>query len=173
MATINFYDPKEPFGEFSNYYPSPIIVNNFSYPTVEHFFHTQKFLGQDMTPRSQQYAGLIASQSTPNKAKILARQEIGGGYKWRTDLNDVIRSYPDVQIRADWDLVKDEVMRSGVYHKFLQNPQLWAVLNSTGDYALAEHTSRDSYWGDGGNGTGLNKLGQILVGVRTLLRQRT
>jgi len=35
---------------------------------------------------------------------------------------------------------------------------------------LIEHTKKDSYWGDGGNGSGKNKLGKILMKVRYELK---
>ena len=46
-----------------------------------------------------------------------------------------------------------------------------ALLLSTGDAKLVEHTENDSYWGDGGDGSGRNMLGQILMQIRTELRQ--
>ena len=42
---------------------------------------------------------------------------------------------------------------------------------STRDAILIEHTRNDSYWGDGGDGTGKNRLGFCLMKVRDLLRQ--
>jgi ribA/ribD-fused uncharacterized protein len=45
-----------------------------------------------------------------------------------------------------------------------------AVLLGTGDAKLVEHTERDAYWGDGGDGSGQNRLGQILMQVRDELR---
>jgi ribA/ribD-fused uncharacterized protein len=90
---------------------------------------------------------LIAAQSTPNKAKILANQQIKGGYKWVQDLNTIIRQYPDVTLRADWEQVKDNVMRKAVYQKFRQNPRLKDLLLSTNQALLIEHTNRDAYWG--------------------------
>jgi predicted NAD-dependent protein-ADP-ribosyltransferase YbiA (DUF1768 family) len=34
-----------------------------------------------------------------------------------------------------------------------------------------EHTERDAYWGDGGDESGKNMLGQILMEVREELRR--
>jgi len=45
--------------------------------------------------------------------------------------------------------------------KFTQNKRLKRVLLETGDAHLVEHTGNDSYWGDGGDGSGENKLGQV------------
>ena len=44
------------------------------------------------------------------------------------------------------------------------------LLLSTGDALIIEHSRRDRYWGDGGDGSGANKLGQILMRVRGELR---
>ena len=49
-------------------------------------------------------------------------------------------------------------MAEAVHAKFAQNPALLAVLLSTGTAVLVEHTPRDSYWGDGGDGSGKNML---------------
>lgn len=160
--SIQFYDPKQ-FGEFSNYYRSPITINNTVYPTTEHYYQAHKFLGPDCTQKSIEYAKLIVSQSTPNKAKILVCQKIKGGpYKWLKDLNDIIRSNSDINIRSDWEQVKDNVMRTAVMYKFSIHGNLKDLLLSTGDSILVEHTTTtngDSYWGDGGDGTGQNTLG--------------
>ena len=36
--------------------------------------------------------------------------------------------------------------------------------------SIVEHTENDGYWGDGGDGSGKNMLGQILMRVREELR---
>jgi N-glycosidase YbiA len=57
-----------------------------------------------------------------------------------------------------------------VWTKFNQHPRLAAMLVETGDAEIVEHTENDAYWGDGGDGKGLNRLGQILMQVRAELR---
>jgi N-glycosidase YbiA len=37
---------------------------------------------------------------------------------------------------------------------------------STGDALIVEHTTRDRYWDDGGDGSGANTLGRLLMRVR-------
>ena len=44
------------------------------------------------------------------------------------------------------------------------------MLLGTGEATLVEHTSNDAYWGDGGDGSGKNMLGQILMKIRDELR---
>ena len=57
--------------------------------------------------------------------------------------------------------------------KFRQHPDLAERLLSSGDRLLVEHTRNDTYWGDGGDGTGMNRLGHLLMQVRTELRLKS
>jgi ribA/ribD-fused uncharacterized protein len=54
-------------------------------------------------------------------------------------------------------------MREALFAKFTQHEELKAILLETGDAILVEHTEKDSYWGDGGDGSGKNRLGACLV----------
>jgi ribA/ribD-fused uncharacterized protein len=63
-------------------------------------------------------------------------------------------------------------MRKAVLAKFEQHPDLAALLVATGDARIVEHTDADSFWGDGGDGSGQNMLGRILMDVRARLRSR-
>lgn len=58
-------------------------------------------------------------------------------------------------------------MYEGLKLKFTQNADLKKQLLETGDRELIEHTRKDKYWGDGGNGTGKNRLGILLMKLRT------
>jgi len=70
-------------------------------------------------------------------------------------------------IRPDWHSIKDDIMYEVLKAKFVQNPNLRQALLATGASVLVERTANDNYWADGGDGTGQNKLGQILMRVRT------
>jgi ribA/ribD-fused uncharacterized protein len=61
-------------------------------------------------------------------------------------------------------------MREAVRAKFRQHPEPRTALLATEDAIIVEHTENDSYWGDGGDGSGRNVLGRILVEVREELR---
>jgi ribA/ribD-fused uncharacterized protein len=76
----------------------------------------------------------------------------------------------DRPLRADWEQVKDDVMREAVRQKFLTHADIQKVLLATGDEELVEATSNDYYWGCGTNGTGKNMLGKILMEVRREIR---
>ena len=61
-------------------------------------------------------------------------------------------------------------MQHAVLAKFTQHAELRELLISTGEARIVEHTENDDYWGDGGDGRGQNKLGQVLMRVREMLR---
>lgn len=69
-------------------------------------------------------------------------------------------------LRADWERLKDDVMLRAVRRKFVANPDIREVLVSTGDELLVEASRHDYYWGSGDDGSGKNRLGQMLMRVR-------
>jgi N-glycosidase YbiA len=178
VSPILFYtdDPKYP--ELSNYYQVKknvmFVYDGRSYLTSEHAFQTAKFLYEGASSSSVEYADLVMKASTPNQARIFASQKLGGGYKWRTDMNDTIRKYLElgVKLRTDWDSVKDNIMKNILLCKFSQSSHCKRVLLSTCSQKLVEHTARDKYWGDGGDGRGLNRLGLLLMEVRDMLQDK-
>lgn len=138
---IEFYAVNEAYGEFSNFAPFPIFLGGKRWPTSEHFFQAKKFAG---TPHEEE----IRRAKKPRIAAEMGRD----------------RKRP---LRRDWESVKDSVMLDALRAKFTQHAALHALLLSTGDARLVEHTEMDSYWGDGG---GKNRLGQLLMRVREELR---
>jgi ribA/ribD-fused uncharacterized protein len=62
-------------------------------------------------------------------------------------------------------------MRHGVRRTFETHADIRAILLGTGDQEIVETAPRDRYWGCGADGTGPNRLGQILMEVREALRQ--
>src|SRR5207245_5272700 len=118
-------------------------------------------------------------KKTPNKTYTLAKQKRLSGYasKWKHSkavpqtLNSLITNsqIEGIKMRLDWENVKDDIMLMANRSKYNQNPKLRQLLISTGDSILIEHTQRDKYWGDGGDGSGLNKLGEILMQIRNEL----
>lgn len=71
-----------------------------------------------------------------------------------------------INIRSDWESVKDTVMYEIILAKFSQNEALKKKLIDTGDAFLAEENWwGDKYWGTV-NGVGRNQLGKTLMKVR-------
>lgn len=143
-SEIRFYRAGDPYGEFSNFASFPIEVDGVIWPTSEHYFQAQKF--SDFAYREE-----ICATISPMIAARLGRS----------------RQHP---IHPNWDAIKDDVMRRALEAKFSQHPALKALLLGTGEALLIEHTSNDHYWADGGDGTGLNKLGLLLMELRASIR---
>lgn len=139
---INFYRTKDAYGEFSNFASFPIEIEGIRWPTSEHYFQAQKFAGQA-------FAETIRDEISPMKVAQMARQQAG--------------------LRSDWDAVKEDVMRTALHAKFTQHDGLRVLLLETGNAMLVEQTKNDSYWADGGDGTGKNRLGVLLMELRTQL----
>lgn len=79
------------------------------------------------------------------------------------------RAYP---LRVDWEEIKEGIMLRAVLTKFQTHAKLTALLLSTGDRMIGENAPWDAYWGCGPDGTGQNKLRQILVTIREQLRKQ-
>lgn len=75
------------------------------------------------------------------------------------------------ETRDDWDREKETVMYRALGYKFRAHAAARAVLLGTGDAELVENSPTDRYWGCGRDGTGLNRLGQLLMRLRRALRQ--
>ena len=121
----------------SNYSCSPFCIDTVLFPTMEHYFQASKASNQEDYLR-------IAYAPTPGDAKRLGRR---------------------IQLRPDWEEVKDNVMLIGLRKKFA-DPELRDLLLATGDEELVEGNYwGDTYWGVC-NGIGQNKLGKLLMQVR-------
>lgn len=57
-------------------------------------------------------------------------------------------------------------MYTAIKAKFTQHKDLNQLILSTGDRKIVEHTKNDNYWGDGGDGSGKNLLGILLMKLR-------
>lgn len=145
QTVLFFYRKSGPHGHMSNFYPAPVTLNGYRYPTSEHVYHTLR------TPDSKQKRA-IAEASTPMDAANLGRNISSENTHsdWKTKLR-----YP--------------AMLYVVLEKYMQHPELAEKLIATGDTRIVEHSPYDPYWGDWENGTGQNKLGEVLEIVRNIL----
>lgn len=158
--------------ELGNYWllDRPLVYKGLSCETSEHAFQCAKFLHEDAA--SIEYAHVIASAKTPNFARILAQQKVCHGYSWRKQLDATIVEHKSrgAKLRPDWEEVKESVMLDVLLLKFSQDARCQRVLMETGSRPLVEHTPIDKYWGDGGDGSGKNRLGKLLEMVREEFR---
>lgn len=142
MEPIHFYGHGDPYFEFSNFYKRTILVGGRQYRTVEHYYQAEK--ARDPIVRAE-----IVACRTPKDAATMGRT-IQLDTRW-------------------WDGVKDGVMLTALRAKFTQHEDLKQLLISTGDAVIVERSFRDRYWGDGGDGSGKNRLGFTLMQVRAEL----
>ena len=141
---ITFYRVSDEYGCFSNFAPYPIKLDGKEWPTSEHYFQAQKF-------EDEQHQETIRLEKSPMIAARMGRDR-------------------RKKLRHDWESVKVAVMRKAVQAKFAQHEDIRKILVATGNGGIVEHTENDSYWGDGGDGSGKNMLGEILMEVREQLR---
>jgi ribA/ribD-fused uncharacterized protein len=145
IGEIKFYRSDAPYFAFTNFSEHPITVDGVTWKTTEHFFQAQKFIKSDPA-----WAEKIRAADTPLQAAGMGRNI----------------HHP---IRENWDDVKDAVMRFAVLTKVLTHPEVRDLLCSTGVDRLLEDSPTDYYWGIGREGGGKNRLGEILMEIRTLL----
>lgn len=124
----------------SNFYNHPIKFNGLKFQNAEAAYEAQRTDDINVRKRFCRLSG--------NKAKALGRR---------------------VEEREMWNYEKEEVMRQIIREKFKAHTELAQKLIDTGDEELINvNTWRDSYWGIS-NGSGKNKLGRILMQIRSEL----
>jgi ribA/ribD-fused uncharacterized protein len=143
--TIYFYSTNDEYGCFSNFSRHGFQLDGKFWPTSEHYFQAQKFVG---TPHEEE----VRRAPTAKEAARRGRE----------------RTRP---LRRDWESVKDDVMRRALQRKFETHPDIRELLLATGDEEIVENAPGDYYWGCGADGSGRNRLGQLLMELRALLRQ--
>ena len=141
---LYFYTKTMPFWGLSNFSPPGVEVGGIYWPTVEHFFQAQKFAELEVQERIRQAA-------TPKEARTLGQSR-------------------KFKLREGWDSLREEVMLSALRIKF-GNPAARELLLSTGSRMLVESSPFDYFWAAGQDGSGQNKLGHLLMQVRSELRQ--
>lgn len=146
--TIYFYKVWQPYGCFSNFSPHGIQIEGIYWPTVEHYYQAQKFVGSV----DAVIIPVIHAAATPEAAAALGR-------------------CCTRRLRTDWELVKTQVMREAVLKKFLTHADVREALLITGDEILVENSPTDYFWGCGADQTGHNYLGKILMSVREEIRK--
>jgi ribA/ribD-fused uncharacterized protein len=132
-------------GEFeflSNFSANPVLMpDGIEYPTAEHAFQAHKTF--DLSKREA-----ISRLNTPGKAKRAGRK---------------------VNLRADWENVKLDIMLVVLLCKFERSEDLRQRLADTRDDELIEgNTWGDTFWGVC-RGVGENHLGKLLMRVRKSL----
>lgn len=143
---VSFHDVHDPaYGVLSPLSPHPLVVRHVQYPSLHHYFLSERFSGSAVAQELATAASVWAMDRLVKTAEESGSQ------------------------RGDWSKVKIDVMMLGSYFKFKQNEGPRRVLLDTQDATLVFHSPTDDFWGDGGDGTGKNVLGVITMAVRSRL----
>jgi diaminohydroxyphosphoribosylaminopyrimidine deaminase/5-amino-6-(5-phosphoribosylamino)uracil reductase len=117
---------------------------------VEHFYQAQKFSGVD-SPEARDALERIRLARAPEDAARIGRT--------------LQRVSPEL-VRADWDDVKRDVMRTALLAKLEAHAAPRALLLASGDAEIVEDSPHDAVWGCGRDGKGGNLLGKMLMSIR-------
>lgn len=143
---------------FSQWWMSSFKVDGIEYKSAEHFMMAKKAeLFEDFEIMNQ-----IIKANSPVDVKKLGRE---------------VKNYND----AIWLENRYEIVKTGNFYKFSQNPELHKFLLSTGEKVLVEASPVDAIWGIGlasdhknannpKEWKGLNLLGFALMEVRDELK---
>jgi N-glycosidase YbiA len=143
MTTIYFYKVDRPYGYFSNFSPHAIELDGQHWPTVEHYYQAQKFLGSEL----EYLMTKIRSATSPELAAAIGRE-------------------PHHLPSADWPQRKLAVMEKALHQKFTDHLDLRQLLVDTGTAKIIEDSPVDYFWGCGLDRSGKNHLGEILMQIR-------
>tara|TARA_Y100000310_G_scaffold94631_1_gene92389 strand:- start:3790 stop:4212 length:423 start_codon:yes stop_codon:yes gene_type:complete len=126
----------------SNFWVHPITIDGKVYGSTGHYY-------QAMKATTEQAHENVRTSKTPGAAKRMGKL---------------------ITSRTDWDRVKEDVMLAALRAKFVPGTDLAERLLATGDKQLVEGNHwGDEYWGVC-KGKGLNRLGHLLMLVRSELR---
>jgi ribA/ribD-fused uncharacterized protein len=121
----------------SNFHHRTFQFQGDTWPTAEHAF-------QAMKTHDEAVRASIRVLETPREARQFGRHE--------------------VELRNDWEAIKDVVMFAVLCHKF-SSRHMQDLLKATAPAVLIEGNKVDTYWGVV-DGEGQNKLGQLLMLIR-------
>lgn len=146
-GAIYFYERNNPYFEFTNFADFTVKdEDNFTWPTSEHYFQSQKFKNN-----SNLYEQIKKIQNT-------------------REVFDFAQKNKAKYDQQNWQNSSIKAMLDAVRRKFNQHKNLSALLRGTHDKILVEDAGdRDKFWGAGGNYQGANMLGQVLMRVRSEL----
>ncbi len=142
---IEFFDPDGANGYLANFSVAPFYLDGREWPTVEHYYQSQKFRCHP------ELAKRVASSPTAATAKATAKK---------------FREFADPK----WASIREEIMYRAIEAKFRQNKFLAEQLIGTGRIDLIEAAKDDLYWGAGESGNGSNRMGTLLMRLRDELR---
>lgn len=119
----------------------------YTFPSVEHYYQAMKFYASD--PRFD----VILKLKNPDDARLITKK-------------------PEYKInrRANFENNKFDIMERGLYAKFAQNPDAAKMLKDTGDAVLIKSCAV-CYKCGFGEGSGTNRIGKVLMKIRSEIQK--
>lgn len=141
VRTIGWFRGR--YGFLSNFHEHPVKMDDGVYPNAEAAFQSRK-------SEDSEYRAKLRAVSFARDAKALGRR---------------------VDLRPDWDSIKDDAMRETVRAKFADDSLARMLLETGGCVLIEGNRHGDAYWGVPFGSKGRNRLGEILMEVREELRK--
>lgn len=138
-------DPESLLGTHSAH---AILLDDFSWPTAEHYFQAMRFDSEEMRER-------IRSAASPQEARSLGEPGM---------LDRLLKRQ-----RKDWEKVRRTYMTRAMYTKCRAWPEVAEALLDTRDRKIVENDQYDYYWGCGRDLRGDNTFGLVLMDIRARL----
>lgn len=126
-------------------YMRPFTAAGKVWPSVEHYYEAKKFVDDE------EYQEKIRSQPTTALASRLGRMPEGGR-----------------KVRDDWNSIQEEMMYDGYRAQFRQHKDMMDALQATDPRPIIYQSDADPYWGSGITGKGKNRLGYLLMKLRSV-----
>ncbi|WP_213132736.1 NADAR family protein [Citrobacter sp. FP75] len=151
--TVAFRKTTEKWGGLSNMAKGyPLLINGLPIQSSEILYQACRY------PDYPEIQKAIITQGNPYEAKQTARSF-------------------EAKTRSGWEKNRVSIMKWCVCVKLCQNwDTFFALLDSTGDYDIVEHSEKDQFWGASkdseGNFYGMNVLGRILMDARGMARKK-
>lgn len=142
------YSPTyRPYDKLSNLFPCSFIYQGVAYRSAEHALQCGKAM-------NQKDFNSIRDASSAIEAKKLGD------------------SIPKDRSRPNWDIYCLSRMHSVLLCKFTQLEYQRQVLVSTGKAQLIHASAGDKFWGSGPDGKGENRLGKMLMEIRSEFQEQ-
>lgn len=155
------------YNEYCSWYTpeKPTVIDSFqgNYDFLSNFYESRdQYIQDDMGLRYKSVEAAFQATKTLDKKMR----------KVFTELSPSAAKYlgRHIQLREDWEQIKDTVMYQLVMYKFTHCEEIKELLLETDDIELIEgNWWNDTYWGVC-KGVGQNKLGKILMEIREKLK---
>ncbi len=159
LTVFSFYDNKDMPGFLFQIYSQdpvqikdPLLEEDITWPTIEHFYHAQKILNKE------------------ERQRFIQESKSANVNECRTLINNFKHQDPNWHIHE----TKQNVMLQALRAKYNQLPNLRLALDLTDNLPIIEDNACaafvDNIWGCGVDGSGENWLGVLWMQIRAEMR---